>query len=118
MRLVVDASEKDEPTEVSADRLGELLAVRENRLWLDISDPGPTEVALLRREFGFHKLALEEMTRPHERPRCNAYGSYYFIVVYAAEHRKGVLAVRVEPLLGRELSGDHPSQTRGRAGRA
>jgi magnesium transporter len=35
--------------------------------------------------FGFHELALEEVTRPHERPRCEAYGRYYFIVVYAAE---------------------------------
>ena len=25
------------------------------------------------------------MTLPHERTRCNAYGGYYFIVVYAAE---------------------------------
>ena len=85
-RLVVDASEQSQPSEVNVDQLGELLAGRENRLWLDITDPGPAEVALLRREFGFHKLALEEVTRPHERPRCNAYGSYYFIVVYAAEH--------------------------------
>ena len=57
----------------------------ENRLWLDISDPGPDEVELLRREFGFHELALEDVTRPHERPRCDAHGGYYFIVVYAAE---------------------------------
>ncbi|MBC7789070.1 MAG: magnesium transporter CorA family protein [Anaerolineae bacterium] len=86
MRLVLDASDQTQPVEVGVDRLGELLARRENRLWLDISDPGPAEVAILRREFAFHKLALEEVTRPHERPRCNAYGSYYFIVVYAAEH--------------------------------
>lgn len=86
MRLVVDASNQAQPTEVGVDQLGQLLADRENRLWLDISDPGPAEVELLRREFGFHKLALAEMTRPHVRPRCDAYGAYYFIVVYAAEH--------------------------------
>jgi Mg2+ and Co2+ transporter CorA len=66
--------------------VGELLADRANRLWLDVSDPGPEDVALLRREFGFHELALEDVTRPHERPRCDAYSGYYFIVVYAAEH--------------------------------
>ena len=58
----------------------------ENQLWLDISDPGEPEVQLLRRVFGFHELALEDVTRPHERPRCDAYAGYYFIVVYAAEH--------------------------------
>ncbi len=40
----------------------------------------------MRRVFGFHELALEDVTRPHERPRCDAYAEYYFIVVYAAEH--------------------------------
>lgn len=86
MRLVVDPRDRELPVEVGVERLGELLADPENRLWLDISDPGPEEVELLRRELGFHELALEEVTMPHERPRCNAYGSYYFIVVYAAEH--------------------------------
>ena len=52
------------------DRLGELLPDHRNQLWLDISDPGPTDVALLGRMFGFHELALEDVTRPHERPRC------------------------------------------------
>jgi magnesium transporter len=72
--------------EVGLERLGELLKDRKSRLWLDISDPGEAEVALLRREFGFHELALEDVTKPHERTRCDAYGSYYFVVVYAAEH--------------------------------
>jgi magnesium transporter len=86
MRLVVDAPGYRAPVETDISRLGELLRDRSNRLWLDISDPGPEEVALLRREFGFHQLALDDVTRPHERPRCDAYAGYYFIVVYAAEH--------------------------------
>lgn len=85
MRLVVDAGERDLPAEADASRLGELLADPGNHLWLDIADPGPGEVELLRRELGLHELALEEVTRPHERPRCSAFTGYYFIVVYAAE---------------------------------
>lgn len=85
MRLVVDGGGRSFPTEVSADELPALLADRENRLWLDISDPSPAEVEVLRRQFGFHELTLEEMTKPHERPRCDAHEGYYFIVVYAAE---------------------------------
>lgn len=85
MRLVVDAGEGALPAEADAGRLGELLAEPGNRLWLDIADPGPAEVELLRRELGLHELALEEVTRPHERPRCSAFAGYYFIVVYAAE---------------------------------
>ena len=94
MRLVVDGPEPGPPVEVGLDRLGELLADRKSRLWLDISDPGQAEVALLRREFGFHELALEDVTKPHERTRCDAYGSYYFVVVYAAEHTGKTLHAR------------------------
>lgn len=86
MRLVVEACDQGLPREVDVDRLPELLPDRGNQLWLDISDPGEPEVELLRRVFGFHELALEDVTRAHERPRCDAYAGYYFIVVYAAEH--------------------------------
>jgi len=85
MRLVLDACGRGPTTEVGVDRLGELLRDRENRLWLDITDPGHAEVSFLRDTFGFHELALEDMVRPHERPRCDAYAGYYFVVVYAAE---------------------------------
>jgi magnesium transporter len=94
MRLVVDAHDQGTPAEVSVDRLSELLTDQKSQLWLDISDPGPAEVALLRREFGFHELALEDVTRAHERPRCDAYSGYYFIVVYAAEHTGDALVPR------------------------
>jgi magnesium transporter len=86
MRLVVDGPGYASPTEVDVGQLSELLANARNRLWLDIRDPGKPEIGLLRREFGFHRLALEEVAKPHERPRCDAYSGYYFIVVYAAEH--------------------------------
>jgi magnesium transporter len=85
MRLVVDSRDGGPPAEADLSRLGELLCDSGSRVWLDIADPGPTEVSLLKREFGFHELALDEVTRPHERPRCESYGRYYFVVVYAAE---------------------------------
>jgi magnesium transporter len=97
MRLVLDRPDQGLPTEVNVERLAELFADRENRLWLDISDPGTDEVDLLRRVFGFHELVLEDVTRAHERPRCEAYAGYYFIVVYAAE-RSG------DTILPRELN--------------
>ncbi|MDQ3949324.1 MAG: magnesium transporter CorA family protein [Gemmatimonadota bacterium] len=90
----MDGPDYTMPTEVGVGRLSELLANPKNRLWLDISDPGLPEIGLLRREFGFHRLALEEVTKPHERPRCDAYSGYYFIVVYAAEHGGEAFAPR------------------------
>jgi len=86
MRLVVDGRDQAAPEEASLDALPGILAARDKRFWLDISDPTEQDVEMLRRTFGFHELALEEVTKPHERPRCEVYGGYYFIVVYAAEH--------------------------------
>lgn len=86
MRLVVDGREQALPQESSLDTLPGVLADPARRFWLDISDPTDQDVDQLRRTFGFHELSLEEVTKPHERPRCEAYGGYYFIVVYAAEH--------------------------------
>jgi magnesium transporter len=85
MRLVVDAPGAARPEEADVGRLADLLADPGRRLWLDIGDPDERDVALLRQVFGFHELALDEVTRPHERPRCEPFGRYYFIVVYAAE---------------------------------
>jgi magnesium transporter len=86
LRLVVDGRDQPSPVEASLDSLPQVLADRDKRLWLDLSDPTDQDVEQLRRTFGFHELSLEEVTKPHERPRCEAYGGYYFIVVYAAEH--------------------------------
>ncbi|HZS02582.1 MAG TPA: magnesium/cobalt transporter CorA [Chloroflexota bacterium] len=66
------------------EQISDLLGDRANLLWLDISDPGPADLELLRREFGFHELALEDVARAHQRPKCDTYRGYYFIVVYAA----------------------------------
>jgi magnesium transporter len=86
-RLMMDARGQGWQEAVDPGRVGELLSDRGNLLWLDICDPGPAELELLRREFGFHELALEDVARLqlHQRPRCDTYPGYYFIVLYAAE---------------------------------
>jgi magnesium transporter len=52
-------------------------------LWLDIQDPGPGDVELLRQEFGFHELALEDVVNAHQRSKIDEYDGYYFMVFYA-----------------------------------
>jgi len=53
-------------------------------VWLDIEGPTPSNMEMLRREFGFHELALEDCLHPHQRPKIEQYGSYYFLVAYGA----------------------------------
>ncbi|MCX7670962.1 MAG: hypothetical protein N2439_12935, partial [Anaerolineae bacterium] len=45
-----------------------------NLLWLDIQDPNDEDIALLREQFGFHPLAVEDAVRAHERPKVDTYG--------------------------------------------
>jgi magnesium transporter len=42
-------------------------------LWLDLDSPDDDDVRLLREEFGFHPLAIEDASRAHERPKVAAY---------------------------------------------
>src|SRR6188508_441700 len=52
-------------------------------VWLDIVGPTDEDVDLLRGEFGFHELALEDAVRRDQRPKIDLYDGYCFIVFYA-----------------------------------
>jgi magnesium transporter len=101
-RLTLDARDQGWQETVNPDRLGKLLSDRANLLWLDISDPGPSELELLRREFGFHELALEDVAKRHNRPKYDTYKGYFFTVVYAAEHTAEEFVPRELQLFGGE----------------
>jgi magnesium transporter len=70
----------------TVDQISDLLPDRGNLIWLDICDPDQATVKLLREEFCFHELALEDVIKAHQRPKCDTYHNYYFVVVYAAAH--------------------------------
>lgn len=52
-------------------------------LWVDLRDPGPDQIKLLREEFGFHRLALEDVVKQRQRPKIDEYPGYFFVVMYA-----------------------------------
>src|SRR3954451_3886099 len=58
---------------------------KQSVLWLDIQDPTEADLELLRKEFGFHELALEDALRGGQRPKVDEYTDYYFVVLYGAE---------------------------------
>jgi len=59
---------------LSSETLAAALHDPHNIIWLDIQDATEEDVALLREQFGFHPLAIEDATRAHERPKVDAYG--------------------------------------------
>ena len=72
-----------DPTDIS-----ELIQRKDHFVWLDIQDPQERDLALLREEFHFHLLAIEDVTRLHERPKLDSYESYYFMVFYCISYNK------------------------------
>jgi magnesium transporter len=81
------------PTEIDA-----LLADKDNVVWLDIRDPNEQDITLLREEFEFHPLAIEDAVRQKERPKIDAYDGYYFIVFYAINYRTDERNIELQPL--------------------
>jgi magnesium transporter len=52
-------------------------------VWVDFVDPHGRDIDWLERTFGFHRLALEDVVRRHQRPKLDAYPGYCFGVLYA-----------------------------------
>lgn len=50
-------------------------------VWFDVVNPGPNSLAVLQEEFDLHPLAVEDATQAHERPKIEAYGQYWFLVI-------------------------------------
>jgi magnesium transporter len=65
--------------------IDQALEVEGNVVWLDVAGT-PEEIAesipVLREEFHFHELALEDCIHPHQRPKIEQYDDYFFLVAY------------------------------------
>ena len=82
-QMVVCASNGQFHSYVNPEQIDELIEQTDTFLWLDLQNPQNEEIDLLREEFNFHPLAIEDATRHHERPKLDAYENYYFMVFYA-----------------------------------
>lgn len=68
---------------IAADRISDVLRQEGTLLWVEVTNPGPAEMATLREEFGFHRLALEDAAKQKQRPKVDEYPGYFFVVMYA-----------------------------------
>src|SRR6266545_849847 len=87
-RLVVHKSDGQFHTAVNPSDISELIGERGTFLWLDLQNPQDQGVELLREEFEFHPLSIEDATRHHERPKLEAFEKYYFLVFYCIGYDK------------------------------
>ncbi len=53
-------------------------------VWLDLRDPDPGDLEVLREEFGLHPVAIEDAEFDRERPKIDRYASHLFLTAYSA----------------------------------
>lgn len=85
-RLLVCHVDGEFDTTINPQDISEIIKRKDQFVWLDIRDPQEHDIALLRDEFHFHPLAIEDAIRPHERPKIDSYDGYYFLVFYAIHY--------------------------------
>lgn len=68
---------------IDPQQISDYVGVEGAVLWVDVADPGPHEIERLREEFGFHRLALEDVVHQRQRPKVDEYPDYFFVVMYA-----------------------------------
>ena len=85
-RLVVCKSDGQFRTEVDPSDISELIQRADTFVWLDLQNPQERDADLLREEFSFHPLSIEDATRHHERPKLEAFERYYFLVFYCLSY--------------------------------
>ena len=83
MRALLIAHNSTVAQSIDFEHLDRELAVPGNQIWLDIERPQEDDIALLRGEFHFHPLAIEDATRASERPKVDMYSDYYSLAFYA-----------------------------------
>ncbi|MFG2042575.1 magnesium transporter CorA family protein [Dactylosporangium sp. NPDC048998] len=65
------------------DDISEHLKDPDTVVWLDLTDPDRKDYERVQEEFGLHRLAIEDASSPHERPKLSHYAAHVFFNAYA-----------------------------------
>ncbi|MCX6357583.1 MAG: magnesium/cobalt transporter CorA, partial [Candidatus Aureabacteria bacterium] len=68
---------------VPRDKLCPTLANPKNVLWVDLEDPTEDEIAILRNDFGFHPLLIDDCIASHSQPKIDEFNDYFFLVLHS-----------------------------------
>ncbi|WP_432829499.1 magnesium transporter CorA family protein [Dactylosporangium sp. CA-092794] len=71
------------------DDISEHLKDPDAVVWLDLTDPRPDDYDRVQEEFGLHRLAIEDASSPHERPKLTRYAKHMFFNAYAIDFATG-----------------------------
>jgi magnesium transporter len=96
--LVVCHADGEIVSKINPTDISEIIKHKDQFVWLDLQAPQEREIALLRDEFHFHPLAIEDATKHHERPKVETFEGYYFIVFYSMGYDKQRGSVVTHPI--------------------
>jgi magnesium transporter len=69
--------------DIPLEEINEVLGRPDELLWIDAFDPSPEDFELLRKEFGFHPLAMEDVARLQQRPKVDFYDNFILVIFYS-----------------------------------
>jgi magnesium transporter len=78
-----------EQLDLEPSQISDVLGTDDATVWLDMDEPTPEKLEVLKEEFGFHELALEDSLHPHQRSKVDEYDTHYFLIVYALTPQAG-----------------------------
>jgi magnesium transporter len=70
---------------IALSEISDVIQRKEQLLWIDAQDPSEDDLHLLQGEFGFHPLAIEDITHRRQRPKVDLYDGYIFLVFYCLD---------------------------------
>jgi len=70
-------------TQVPLEKYKEILSDEHNLLWVDFENPTEEENSLLRTEFQFHPLLIDDCISSHSQPKIDEFESYFFLVLHS-----------------------------------
>jgi magnesium transporter len=70
---------------IELDKVHEVLGEPDQFVWVALYEPSEEILERVKKEFGLHKLAIEDAGKAHQRPKIEIYGNSIFIVVRTVE---------------------------------
>jgi magnesium transporter len=75
--------------DIHVDEAGQWAKKPGHVVWIGLLEPDAALLARVQRQFGLHDLAVEDASKPHQRPKVEQYGDGVFIVARTAQMLDG-----------------------------
>src|SRR5262245_13010615 len=110
------AAKGDDATEQPPEKLAELLADPDTKVWVDLQNTGPAGFDRIAPALTFHPMAVEDCVLDVNRPKIDDYRDYLYLVFHSArwdETRREPVLKEIDILIGANyLLTYHEEQTR------